>query len=302
MKNKNVISFLVLMILVVAAFATTAGIFSGKGGDSYAYRSIRGKEVIVYGKGLYKDMSAEVAPQGIAQDWVTLLAGIPLLAFSLWLARKGSVKGRYLLTGTTGYFLVTYLFYTVMGMYNKWFIGYVALMGLSFYAFVTLLLSFELKTVPALFKPSTPFRATGGFLLFNAIAIALLWLRIVVPPLLDGTIIPVQAEHYTTLVVQGLDLGILLPGAFICGLLWIRRTPLGYLLAPVYFVFLSLLMTALTAKVLAMAFLGYPVLPVIVIIPAFNLATIFCTVAILSNLAGPSFTTKPKRHEQPVYV
>lgn len=302
MKNKKTITILVLMIMVIAAFATTAGIFSSEGGSSYVYRSIRGKEVIIYGKGLYKDMSAEVAPQGIAQDWVTLLVGIPLLALSLWLARKGSLKGRYLLTGTVGYFLVTYLFYTVMGMYNKWFIGYVALMGLSFYAFIILLLTFDQKTIPAFFKPSTPFKATGGFLIFNAIAIALLWLSIVVPPLLDGTIIPVQAEHYTTLIVQGLDLGILLPGAFICGLFWMRRRPLCYVLAPVYFVFLSLLMTALTAKVLAMAFLGYPVMPVIVIIPAFNLAAIFCAATIFRNMTAPSFSTKQTRHEKHVYV
>lgn len=187
-------------------------------------------------------------------------------------------------------------------MYNQWFLGYVALMGLSFYSFITLLLSFDLKTIPALFKPATPFKATGGFLIFNAIAIALLWLSIVVPPLLDGTIIPVQAEHYTTLIVQGLDLGILLPGAFLCGLLWMGKKPLGYLLAPVYFVFLSLLMTALTAKVLAMAFLGYPVMPVIIIIPAFNVAAIFCTAAIFRNMTAPSFSTKPTRHEKQVYA
>lgn len=37
----------------------------------------------------------------------------------------------------------------------------------------------------------------------------------------------------------------------------------GYMFAPVYFVFLSLLMTALTAKVIAMALLGYQVIPAI---------------------------------------
>jgi len=131
---------------------------------------------------------------------------------------------------------------------------------------------------------STPAKWTGSFLIFNSIVIALLWLSIVVPPLLNGTIIPSQVEHYTTLIVQGLDLGILLPAAFISGVLFIRKKHYGYLLAPVYFIFLSLLMTALSAKVIAMKILGYNVIPVIFIIPAFNLITIICTIIILNKI------------------
>src|SRR4051812_26086283 len=116
---KRVITYLVVLIALFACIATTTGIFSHDGHGKYTYQSIRGRVVTIYGKGLYKDMSAEVAPQGIAQDIVTLFAGIPLLIVSLLLTRKGSWKGRYMLSGTLGYFLVTYLFYTVMGMYNK---------------------------------------------------------------------------------------------------------------------------------------------------------------------------------------
>ncbi len=246
--------------------------------------SIRGKTVTIYGKGLYKHMSAEVAPQGIAQDYITLFVAIPLLIFSLLMVRKGSMKGKYLLAGTLSYFLVTYLFYTTMGMYNKMFLAYVALMGMSFYAFILTLLTFKTSKLPGLFLRSTPVRSTGGFLIFNAISIAILWLSIVVPPLLNDTMIPAQVEHYTTLIVQGLDLGLFLPAAFICGVLLIRRRPFGYLLAPIYFIFLSLLMTALTAKVIAMSLYGYNVIPVILIIPTFNLLTIVCTIALLRNI------------------
>ena len=104
------------------------------------------------------------------------------------------------------------------------------------------------------------------------------------PPLLDGTIIPLQTEHYTTLIVQGLDLAILLPSAVVSGVLFLRKKAIGYLLAPVYYVFLSLLITALTAKVIAMAILGYGVIPVIFIIPAFAFITIICTLLILKSV------------------
>lgn len=288
----KLLSILVPLIVIFAIVATSMGIFFSDGMAQYKYTSIRGKTVMIYGKGLYKHMSAEVAPQGIAQDYVTLFAGLPLLIISFVMTLKGSLKGRYLLTGTLGYFLVTYLFYTVMGMYNLMYLPYVILMGTSFYSFILIILSFDTNNLQEVFKPSTPVKITGGFLIFASIAIALLWLSIVVPPLLTGTIIPVEVEHYTTLIVQGLDLGILLPAAFISGVLFIRKKSLGYLLAPVYFVFLSLLMTALTAKVIAMKVLGYDVIPVIFIIPTFNILTIICTVIILKNIhnvpVGPS--------------
>lgn len=117
-----------------------------------------------------------------------------------------------------------------------------------------------------------------------SVAIAFLWLSIVIPPLLDGSIVPRQVEHYTTLIVQGLDLAVLLPAGLISGLLLLRARPSGYLFAPVYFVFLSLLMTALSAKVIAMALLGYNVIPVIIIIPAFNILAVICTIILMKSI------------------
>jgi hypothetical protein len=284
MKHIKVISILVVLIVLASAVATMTAILSEGGPGTYTHETVRGETVTIYGKGVYQHMTAEVAPQGIAQDYVTLLLGIPLLIIALLAARTGSLKGRFLLAGTLGYFLVTYLFYLLIGMYNVLFLVYVCLLGTSFFAFMLTLLSFDRRQLPASFLSPTPHRLTGGFLVFQAVAIALLWLSIVVPPLLDGSIIPVQVEHYTTLVVQGLDLGLLLPAGIVAGTLFWRRRPFGYLFAPVYFVFLSLLMTALTAKVIAMALLGYNVIPSIFIIPVFNLLSILSSVLILKNI------------------
>jgi hypothetical protein len=284
MKHMKVITILVVLIALLAAVATTTGIMSEDGPGPFHHESVRGEVVTIYGKGVYQHMSAEVAPQGIAQDYVTLLLGIPLLLIALLAARTGSLQGRYLLAGTLGYFLVTYLFYLLMGMYNVLFLVYVCLLATCFFAFIVTLLSFDVQQLPASFLSSAPHRLTGGFLIFQTVAIALLWLSMVVPPLLDRSIIPIQVEHYTTLVVQGLDLGLLLPAGFVAGRLFYKKRPMGYLFAPVYFVFLSLLMTALTAKVIAMAILGYNVVPAIFIIPVFNLLSILSSVWILKNI------------------
>ncbi|HBC91336.1 MAG TPA: hypothetical protein DCZ10_00120, partial [Pelotomaculum sp.] len=240
MKQTKTISILVFCIAVIAAAAAAVGIFSHQGPGAYEYESIRGQTITIYGKGLYQHMSAEVAIQGIAQDYVTLFIGVPLLLIALFAARKGSISGRFLLAGTLGYFLVTYLFYLVMGMYNPLFLAYAFLMGASFFAFTLTMLSFDVNKLPLFFAVNTPVKFAGGFLIFNAFSIALLWLSIVVPPLITGIIYPKELEHYTTLIVQGLDLGLLLPLAAVSGVLLIRKIPSGYLLGPVYFIFLSL--------------------------------------------------------------
>lgn len=72
MQNKKVISILIILIAMFAVIATLAGIFSTGGSGEYEYKSIRGQTVTIYGEGLYKHMSADVAIQGIAQDYVTL--------------------------------------------------------------------------------------------------------------------------------------------------------------------------------------------------------------------------------------
>jgi hypothetical protein len=171
-----------------------------------------------------------------------------------------------------------------MAMYNSLFLLYVALTGLSFFALAITLLSIGTDQLFVIFKKTTPVKLIGGFLMFNAISIALLWLGVVVPPLLDKTIVPLAVEHYTTLNVQAFDLSLFLPISFVAGLLLIRRNTYGYLMAPVYLVFLSFLMLALIAKIIAMALAGVNVIPAIFIIPCIAVVSILCGVILFKNI------------------
>jgi hypothetical protein len=286
MKKKKTITALIIVIILLSGIATAVGIFSSGGTGSFNYESIRGETVTIYGKGLYKHMSADVAIQGIAQDVVTLFIGIPLLIIALFIYRKGSVKGHFLLTGIVGYFFVTYLFYTAMGMYNELFLVYVTLLGLTFFALFNLLISFNLNTVSDYFSDKAPAKFTGGFMIFNSVAIALMWLGRVVPPLLDGSIYPVDLQHYTTMIVQGFDLSLLLPVSFVAGWLLFKKKPMGFLTGVPYIIFLSLLMTSLTAKIIAMGINGVNIIPAVFIIPAINLVTILCAVLMVKNISS----------------
>ncbi|MFO8062757.1 MAG: hypothetical protein R6U31_07525 [bacterium] len=284
MKHKKTLLILVILITILSGIAALTGVMSNEGEESHKYESIRGETVEIYGRGIYEHMSKEVAIQGIAQDYVTLLLGIPGLIIALIFALRGSLKARFVLSGITGYFLVTYLFYTAMAMYNHLFLVYASLLGLSFFAFILSLYSFDITGIKNYFKEDAAVRFGGAFLVFNAVMIALLWLSVIIPPLLEGTVYPSSLEHYTTLIVQGFDLGLLLPAAVVTGILALRKRPFGYLFTPVYLVFLSLLMAALTAKLIAMGINGYAIVPAIFIIPVFMIVAFISSIIIIGNV------------------
>lgn len=287
MKYKKQTSVLVLLIAFASIIASSTGIFLNEGPGKFEIESVRGEKVIVYGKGLYQHMSDDVAIQGIAQDYITLFLAVPLLLISLFLSRKKSFRGLFLLAGTLGYFLVTYLFYLTMGMYNQMFLVYAFLLGTTFFAFILTVLEFDLNELKNRFTSEKLVRNAGFFLITNASLVGLLWLSVVLPPLLDGTIYPKEIQHYTTLIVQGFDLGLLLPIAFVVGIFAIRKNRFGFLFTPIYMIFLSLLMTALVSKILFMAGAGQNVIPVIFIMPTIALISISFSVLLLKNIKSP---------------
>jgi hypothetical protein len=229
-------------------------------------------------------MPADVAVQGLAQDLVTLLVALPFLVLALLWARTGARAGHLALTGAVAYIFVQYVMYLAMATYNELFLLWVALVLLSSQTLFRLLLA----APPAVFvvdSTASRRRYVGGFLLVNAGLITLLWLQVIVPPLLDGSLYPAGLAHFTTMIVQGFDLALFLPPSVIAGWSYLKRRPLGELLAPVYSVFLSLQMTALLAKIVWMAAIGVSAGPAIVIIP----------MLLLGALVAASLSLRPHR-------
>lgn len=288
-KKEN--SFLVVAIAILSTVASSIGILSSSKVDVRQFQSIHGRVINIYGKGIYKYMSADVAIQGIAQDYVTLFVGVPLLMISLFFYQKGSLKSCFVLSGVLGYFLVTYLFYTAMGMYNELFLVYTALLGLSFFALLVTLFSLKHQDIANRFSSSTPTKTVSLFLITNSILIGVMWLSLIVPPLFDGTVYPQALQHYTTLIVQGFDLGLLLPLSFISGVFLLRKKDIGYVASTTYIIFLSVLMTALTAKVLAMKLNEVEVVPAIFIIPTLNIISIILSFSMVRSIERPSLVS-----------
>lgn len=283
MKNHKTIKYLVITILILATFASIIGLVSSKGNGSYEHTSINGEIVEIYGKGIYKNDSVSVVAQGKAADLVTLLLAVPILAVSTIYALKGSLKARLLLTGTLGYFLYTYMSYSFLWNYNPLFIVYVILMSISMFAFILSLMSFDLGKVPSMFKDKLPIKFLAGFQFFIAIMLGLLWVGKLIPSIFSGAI-PIGLEHYTTLVIQGMDLGFIVPIAVISGVLLLKRKPFGYLFTSIIIIKAITMLTSITAMIINSYLSGVVVNPIeVIIFSAFNILAIVAFIILIRN-------------------
>lgn len=290
MKFRKEMTFLVLLIMALSFAAAITGICSSGGPGRHEFTSIRGETVEIYGEGLYRNDSVSMASQAIAQDVVTILLGIPLLAVSLTLSRKGRLKGKLLLAGTLAYFLYTYASYSFTSMSNDLFLIDVGLMSLSFFAFVLAMRSLDLKLLQQSFSPKLPVRTVGGFLLFIATAIGLMWLGRIAPSVFGGSA-PVGLEHYTTLVIQALDLGFVVPAAVLSGLWLLQRKPLGLLLSSIICIKAVTMLTALTAMIIGQLAAGITMAAAeILLFPAFNLISIAVLILVMKHIQEPKVT------------
>lgn len=285
MKSSKTAVWLSVLITVLALVAVGVGLFWQNGGSPFSFTTLHGQTVQVYGQGLYHDDTVASASQERGQDVVTLFLGIPLLAVSLLLYRKGSLRGHLLLTGTLGYFLYTYGSMAFLTAYNPLFLAYVVLFSASLFAFVLALSSFDLRSLVAHFSNRLPRRSIAVFLLAVGLFLLVMWLGLIVPPLLRGQ--ASQAlESTTTLVIQVLDLGLIVPVAFLSGALLLRRAPLGYLLASIVLVKTLTLGTAVSAMVVGQLLAGVSLgLGDLVGFPLLALIGIGMAIALLRNVS-----------------
>lgn len=283
MNKKTLNNVLVLVIIIFSLVASIYGFFSDKiVFENKTFESINGEIITLYGKGLYFNDSVSMVPQARAQDIVTLIIGIPLLIISLILSNKNSLRGKLLLTGTVGYFLYTYASYSFLVTYNQFFLLYVSLMSLSFFSFVMNITSEEFKDLQMHFSPKFPKKYIGISSILIGLFICTLWLGLIIPTI--GKIPPVL-EHYTTLVIQALDLGFIFPAAIIAGILLIKNNSLGYLLSSVIMIKGATLVTAVSMMAIFMILSGVYVSTVeLIMFPLIALICILNLFLIIRNV------------------
>lgn len=283
MKYQSTLRWLIPLIGILALVAAGTGLFYQTDGQQYPFTSHRGEEVMIYGQGLYAYDTLSSAAQAKANDLVTLVLGLPLLAVSTWLAFRSSLRGQLLLTGTLGFFLYTYISMAFLAAFNALFLVYTALYSLSLFAFILSMMSFDLETLPEHFSERLPRHWIAGLLFFVGAFLSLAWLGRILPPILQNQ--TPLLENATTMVIQAMDLGLILPLAVLAGILLLKRSAWGYLLTSVALMKGMTMGIAVSAMGVNMALQGVPdSLGILIPFMVITLLNLVMAVVLLKNV------------------
>jgi len=280
------LKWLIPSILFLTILATMQGLWPAPAAP-YPLTSFRGEKVTIHAGGLYYWDTVSSVAQMQANDLVMLVLGVPLLAISFWLARRGSLRGQLLMTGTLGFVLYTYMSMCFGAAYNQFFLVYVTLFGLSLYAFILSMMSFDLTTLPQRFSPKLPRRWIAGVLFFAAIFLALAWLGRIAPTITQTQLPPL--ENVTSLFIQAMDLALIAPLCVLAGVLLLRRSAWGYLLASVALMKFLTMGLAVSLMGLNMARVGVPVSVVeLSVFPLLTLLNLVMAILLLRHITVTS--------------
>lgn len=278
------LKWLIPLIFILTLIVTLAGIWPAEG-QPYSLTNFRGEQVTINARGLYYWDTVSSMAQMQANDLVTLVVGLPLLAVSFWLSWRGSLRGRLLLSGTLAFILYTYITMCFGAAYNPLFLVYVALFSLSLFALILSMMSFDLKSLPAHFSEKLPRRGIAALLIFAAAFLSLAWIGRIAPTLFQGQI--PALDNVTSMFIQAMDLGLIVPLCILAAILLLRRNAWGYLLASVGMLKFVTMGTAVSVMGINMVRMGVPASPVeLAIFPTITILNLGMTIVLLRNIDG----------------
>jgi hypothetical protein len=178
-------------------------------------------------------LSGPVVAQGNLRGTalIVMVLGLPLLAISMWLAARGSVRALVVWVGTVVYVGYQGLLFVFGTPFNALFLVFVAMLSLSIWSLVSLSTSVDLAVFARRFDDGLPARRIALYLAIMAVLNTLVWLRAILPAITSPD--PdsfLEGSGLTTNPVFVQDLAVWLPLMFV-GAWWMwNRRPKGYLI------------------------------------------------------------------------
>ncbi len=238
MKSSKTLVILSSLVAVLALVASGVGLFWQRKGEPFTFTTLHGQTIEIYGRGLYRYEWAFKAPVLRGADAILLFLGVPVLIVAILLYRRGSLKGGFLLTGTLSCFLYNAASLAFGAAYNDLFLLYIVYFSISLYAFILAFSLMDGDVLPTYISPDLPHRGIAIFIIFSGLSTSV-WLMDIVAALFEGGV-PANVASYATDVTAVIDIGVIMPAAFIAGVLLLRRKPIGYPLAATMLILLTL--------------------------------------------------------------
>ncbi len=209
--------------------------------------------------GTYSAETANWATQSMAQDWANLVIAVPLLMVSSYFVNKKFILGLIVWTGNMLFIIYSFLIYAFMVHFNQMFFFYVAILGISTYLLIFMLLEVDYSKIKSAFSDNWSRKTVARTLMGLGSVFYLVWLKDALPGVLNGTVPKsiVEAGLFTN-GVYVIDMALCLPLLIISGLYLLRGKAAGYFLAGASMVFSAVMMINIAFIIY---FVGYKGLP-----------------------------------------
>jgi hypothetical protein len=235
-------------------------------------------------QGQYRDVEW-IKATWYGNDWVTLVLGVPLFILSLLLARRGSIRGLLLWLGMLGYCVYNYAYYMLGAALNAFFPLYILPVVLSVVILVLMLARINVIDIAARFRQNTPIRVIGGYLVFIAVGLTLIWMGMWAVHIFAGQPTPIEPEAFK--LVASLDITIMVTALALGGILLWRGIAWGYIMAAIAGVQGSLYLLVLSINTYVAFFRGLSEAPdQLLVWGTLAAATTAATVLLLVNVRG----------------
>lgn len=232
-------------VALLAAIASALGVFARGDGTFVAALSARGEAYQMAATGVYANNAREVVAEGVGWDVFTLVIAVPLLLVAAVLVAHGSFRGTLLAAGMFGYFLYAYLEYAVTWAFGPLLPVFIAITAASLVGVILAGRLLATAGVADRFDASYPRRAWPVLGATMALLLTVLWAGRIATGL--GAAVPVL-EGETTMTVQVLDLGLVVPLSLLLATAVWRGSPAGMVAGAAFlvtFVTMSLAIAAM---------------------------------------------------------
>lgn len=243
---------LCLVIALMAGAASALGVFARGDGSTSSTTSIRGERYEYTTTGVYAYNSERVVAEGVGWDIFTLFFAVPAMLLTLpWLG-KGSLRGRLIAAGLLGYLFYQYLMYAMAWAFGPLLVLFIAIYGASLAGIVWIFSTISLTALAEGVSEEFPRRSMATLCFVMSAVLLLMWGQRIAAGY-QGDWATAMLAGETTMVVQALDLGLIVPLLLLTGVTVLRRRPVGYLLSSVLVVKAVAMASAIAAMLVSAA-------------------------------------------------
>lgn len=279
------VAALAATVALLAALAAALGVFVRGDGSFVTVTSARGEVYEMATTGVYANNALQLVAEGIGWDVFTLAVVAPALLIAAVGVWRGSSRAAVVAAGMLGYVLYNHLEYAVTWAFGPLFPLFVALFAASVAGLIGFGALLATEGIGNRFSERFPRRSWAALSIGMSGLLVVMWAGRIAEAL--STNAAPQLHGETTMTVQALDLGLVVPVSLVIAVTALRRQPAG-LAAAASFSFTFVAMSAAIAAMMISSWIvtGAPAIEPIVLFGAACLLGLVVSIRMLRSLSS----------------